>query len=169
MLCVDEKSQIQALDCTQPILPMMPGVPERCTHDYSRQGTTTLFAALNIATGKLIGEVHRRHRAKEFLAFLRTIDEATPAKLDVHLVMDNYGTHKTPSVKAWMARHPRFHAHFTPTSSSWLNQVERWLATLTERQIRRGTHRSTVELERAIRDYLAANNALRHHQTEFRQ
>ena len=146
------------LDRTQPILPMMPGVPERRTHDYSRHGTTTLFAALNIATGKVIGEVHRRHRAKEFLAFLRTIDEATPAKLDVHLVMDNYGTHKTPSVKAWMARHPRFHAHFTPTSSSWLNQVERWFATLTERQIRRGTHRSTVELEQAIRDYLAANN-----------
>src|SRR5579872_467652 len=125
VLCVDEKSQIQALDRTQPILPMMPGVPERRTHDYSRHGTTTLFAALNIATGKVIGEVHRRHRAKEFLAFLRTLDEATPAKLDVHLVMDNYGTHKTPSVKAWMARHPRFHAHFTPTSSSWLNQVER--------------------------------------------
>jgi transposase len=158
VLCVDEKSQIQALDRTQPILPMMPGVPERRTHDYSRHGTTTLFAALNIATGKVIGEVHRRHRAKEFLAFLRTIDEATPAKLDVHLVMDNYGTHKTPSVKAWMARHPRFHAHFTPTSSSWLNQVERWFATLTERQIRRGTHRSTVELEQAIRSYLDANN-----------
>ena len=158
VLCVDEKSQIQALDRTQPLLPMMPGVPERRTHDYSRHGTTTLFAALNIATGKVIGEVHRRHRAKEFLAFLRTIDEATPAKLDVHLVMDNYGTHKTPSVKSWMARHPRFHAHFTPTSSSWLNQVERWFATLTERQIRRGTHRSTVELEQAIRDYLAANN-----------
>ena len=158
VLCVDEKSQIQALDRTQPILPMMPGVPERRTHDYSRHGTTTLFAALNIATGKVIGEVHRRHRAKEFLAFLRTLDEATPAKLDVHLVMDNYGTHKTPSVKAWMARHPRFHAHFTPTSSSWLNQVERWFATLIERQIRRGTHRSTVELEQAIRNYLAANN-----------
>ena len=158
VLCVDEKSQIQALDRTQPILPMMPGVPERRTHDYSRHGTTTLFAALNIATGKVIGEVHRRHRAKEFLAFLRTIDAATPAKLDVHLVMDNYGTHKTPSVKAWMARHPRFHAHFTPTSSSWLNQVERWFATLTERQIRRGTHRSTVELEQTIRNYLAANN-----------
>ena len=158
VLCVDEKSQIQALDRTQPILPMMPGVPERRTHDYSRHGTTTLFAALNIATGKVIGEVHRRHRAKEFLAFLRTIDEATPAKLDVHLVMDNYGTHKTPSVKNWFARHPRFHAHFTPTSSSWLNQVERWFATLTERQIRRGTHRSTAELEQAIREYLAANN-----------
>jgi transposase len=158
VLCVDEKSQIQALDRTQPILPMMPGVPERRTHDYSRHGTTTLFAALNIATGKVIGEVHRRHRAKEFLSFLHTIDEATPATLEVHLVMDNYGTHKTPSVRAWMARHPRFHAHFTPTSSSWLNQVERWFATLTERQIRRGTHRSTVQLEQAIRDYLKANN-----------
>ena len=158
VLCVDEKSQIQALDRTQPILPMMPGVPERRTHDYSRHGTTTLFAALNIATGKVIGELHRRHRAKEFLAFLRTIDEATPANLDVHLVMDNYGTHKTPSVKAWMARHRRFHAHFTPTSSSWLNQVERWFATLTERQIRRGTHRSTRELEQAIRMYLDTNN-----------
>lgn len=158
VLCVDEKSQIQALDRTQPILPMMPGLPERRTHDYSRHGTTTLFAALNIATGKIIGEVHRRHRAKEFLAFLRTIDAAVPAKLDVHLVMDNYGTHKTPSVKAWLARHPRFHTHFTPTSASWLNQVERWFAILTERQIRRGTHRSTVELEKAIRGYLDIYN-----------
>jgi transposase len=158
VLCVDEKSQIQALDRTQPILPMMPGVAERRTHDYSRHGTTTLFAALNIATGKVIGEVHRRHRSKEFLTFLRTIDEAVPAKLNVHLVMDNYGTHKTPSVRAWMTRHPRFHAHFTPTSASWLNQVERWFATLTERQIRRGTHRSTVELEQAIRSYLDLNN-----------
>ena len=137
---------------------MMPGVPERRTDDYSRHGTTTLFAALNIATGKVIGEVHRRHHAKEFLAFLRTIDAAVPAKLDVHLVMDDYGTHKTAAVKAWFARHPRFHAHFTPTSSSWLNQVERWFALLTERQIRRGTHRSTVELEQAIRAYLEINN-----------
>ena len=158
VLCVDEKSQIQALDRTQPILPMMPGVPERRTHDYSRHGTTTLFAALNIATGKVIGELHRRHRSQEFLQFLRTIDEAVPKKLEVHLVMDNYGTHKTPTVKRWLARNPRFHVHFTPTSASWLNQVERWFATLTERQIRRGTHRSTVELESAIRDYLALNN-----------
>ena len=158
VLCVDEKSQIQALDRTQPILPMMPGVPERRTHDYSRHGTTTLFAALNIATGKVIGELHRRHRSREFLQFLRTIDEAVPKKLDVHLVMDNYGTHKTPTVKRWLARNPRFHAHFTPTSASWLNQVERWFATLTERQIRRGTHRSTVELENAIRHYLSINN-----------
>jgi transposase len=158
VLCVDEKSQIQALDRTQPILPMMPGVPERRTHDYSRHGTTTLFAALNIATDKVIGELHRRHRSQEFLKFLRTIDEAVPKKLEVHLVMDNYGTHKTPTIKRWLARNPRLHVHFTPTSASWLNQVERWFATLTERQIRRGTHRSTVELESAIRDYLALNN-----------
>src|SRR5712675_235185 len=158
VLSIDEKSQIQALDRTQPILPMMPGVPERRTHDYSRHGTTTLFAALNIATGKVIGELHRRHRSQEFLQFLRTIDEAVPNRLEMHLVMDNYGTHKTPTVQRWLARNPRFHVHFTPTSASWLNQVERWFATLTERQIRRGTHRSTVELERAIRDYLSVNN-----------
>jgi transposase len=137
---------------------MMPGVPERRTHDYSRHGTTTLFAALNIATGKVLGELHRRHRTKEFLDFLRTIEAAVPAKLDVHLVMDNYGTHKTPSVQRWLARHPRFHVHFTPTSASWLNQVERWFAQLTEKQIRRGTHRSTVELEKAIRGYLDVYN-----------
>jgi transposase len=158
VLCVDEKSQIQALDRTQPVLPMLPGVPERRTHDYRRHGTTTLFAALDIATGKVIGELHRRHRSSEFLQFLRTIDAAVPHKLDVHLVMDNYGTHKTPTVRRWLARNPRFHVHFTPTSASWLNQVERWFATLTERQIRRGTHRSTVELERAIRSYLALSN-----------
>ena len=158
VLCVDEKSQIQALDRTQPILPMMPGVPERRTHDYSRHGTTTLFAALNVATGKVIGQLHRRHRAKEFLEFLRTIEGAVPAKLDVHLVLDNYGTHKTPSVQRWLTRHPRFHLHFTPTSASWLNQVERWFAQLTEKQIRRGTHRSTVALEEAIRQYLKIYN-----------
>jgi len=158
VLCVDEKSQIQALDRTQPILPMMPGVPERRTHDYQRHGTTTLFAALNVATGKVIGQLHRRHRAKEFLQFLATIDAAVPAKLDVHLVLDNYGTHKTPSVRRWLARRPRFHVHFTPTSASWLNQVERWFAQLTERQIRRATHRSTVELEQAIRSYLKIYN-----------
>lgn len=158
VLCVDEKSQIQAVDRTQPILPMMPGVPERRTHDYSRHGTTTLFAALNVGTGKVIGELHRRHRAKEFLAFLRTIDEAVPANLELHLVMDNYGTHKTPAVRSWFARHPRFYPHFTPTSASWLNQLERCFALLTERQIRRGTHRSTVELEKAIRDFLAIHN-----------
>jgi transposase len=159
VLCVDEKSQIQALDRTQPILPMAPGIPERRTHDYMRHGTTTLFAALDIATGKVIGEMHRRHRSGEFLQFLRTIEANVPAELDVHVVMDNYGTHKTPAIKAWFARHPRFHVHFTPTSASWLNQVERWFATLTDKYIRRGTHRSTRQLESAIRDYLNANNA----------
>jgi len=158
VLCVDEKSQIQALDRTQPVLPLAPGLPERRTHDYVRHGTTTLFAALDLASGNVIGELHRRHRSKEFLAFLRTIDANVPAKLSVHLVMDNYGTHKTPSVKGWLARHPRFQVHFTPTSSSWLNLVERWFALLSERQIKRGTHRSTLELERAIRHYLDTYN-----------
>lgn len=159
VLCVDEKSQIQALDRTQPILPLAPGIPERRTHDYMRHGTTTLFAALDIATGEVIGELHRRHRSSEFLQFLRTIEACVPADLEVHLVMDNYGTHKTPSIKNWFARHPRFHVHFTPTSASWLNQVERWFATLTEKYIRRGTHRSTRQLEEAIRHYLDVNNA----------
>lgn len=158
VLCVDEKSQIQALNRTQPILPLAPGIAERRTHDYMRHGTTTLFAALDIATGKVIGQLHRRHRSHEFLKFLRTIDASVPPALDVHLVLDNYGTHKTPSVRAWFARHPRFHVHFTPTSASWLNQVERWFATLTEKQIRRGTHRSTRELEEAIRYYLRVYN-----------
>ena len=159
VLCVDEKSQIQALDRTQPILPLAPGIPERRTHDYMRHGTTTLFAALDIATGEVIGELHRRHRSAEFLQFLRTIDTNVPAHLDIHLVMDNYGTHKTPTIKAWFARHPRFHVHFTPTSASWLNQVERWFATLTEKYIRRGTHRSTRQLEQAIKQYLNINNS----------
>lgn len=159
VLCVDEKSQIQALDRTQPILPLAPGIPERRTHDYMRHGTTTLFAALDIATGAVIGELHRRHRSNEFLKFLRTIEASVPPDLDIHLVMDNYGTHKTPTIKSWFARHPRFHVHFTPTSASWLNQVERWFATLTEKQIRRGTHRSTRELEQSIRDYLDIHNA----------
>ena len=159
VLCVDEKSQIQALDRTQPILPLAPGIPERRTHDYMRHGTTTLFAALDIASGEVIGELHRRHRSTEFLQFLRTIDANVPSDLDVHLVMDNYGTHKTPAVKNWFARHPRFQVHFTPTSASWINQVERWFATLTEKQIRRGTHRSTRQLEQAIRSYLDTYNA----------
>ena len=159
VLCVDEKSQIQALDRTQPILPLAPGVAERRTHDYMRYGTTTLFAALDIATGEVIGELHRRHRSSEFLQFLRTIEANVPPALDVHLVMDNYGTHKTAAIKAWFARHPRFHVHFTPTSGSWLNQVERWFATLTDKYIRRSTHRSTRQLEQAIRNYLAINNA----------
>ena len=158
VLCVDEKSQIQALDRTQPLLPLAPGIPERRTHDYARHGTTTLFAALDIATGEVIGELHRRHRSTEFLKFLRTIEANVPETLDVHLVMDNYGTHKTATVRRWWARHPRFHVHFTPTSASWINQVERFFATLTQRQIRRGTHRSTVELERAIKSYLQTHN-----------
>lgn len=158
VLCVDEKSQIQALDRTQPILPLAPGIPERRTHDYMRHGTTTLFAALDVATGEVIGRLHRRHRSTEFLKFLRVIEAQVPSDLDIHLVMDNYGTHKTPSVQRWFARHPRFHVHFTPTSASWLNQVERWFATLTQKQIRRGTHRSTQQLEKAIRGYLDTYN-----------
>lgn len=159
VLCVDERSQIQALDRAQPILPMAPGIPEWRTDDYMRHGTTTLFAALDVATGEVIGALHRRHRASEFLSFLRTIEANVPPELDVHLVMDNYGTHKTPAIRAWFARHPRFHVHFTPTSASWLNQVERWFATLTDKYIRRGTHRSTRQLEQAIRDYLEIHNA----------
>ena len=159
VLCVDEKSQIQALDRTQPLLPLAPGIPERRTHDYARHGTTTLFAALDIATGEVIGEMHRRHRSSEFLQFLRTIEANVPAQLDVHLVMDNYGTHKTPAIKAWLVRHPKFSVHFTPTFASWLNQVERWFATLTQNYIRRGTHCSTRELEQAIRKYLQVHNA----------
>ncbi len=158
VLCVDEKSQIQALDRTQPLLPLAPGVAERRTHDYQRHGTTSLFAALDLASGRVIGELHRRHRSKEFLTFLRTIEANVPTTLDVHLILDNYGTHKTPSVKAWFARHPRFHVHFTPTSASWLNLVERFFALLTTRQIKRSAHRSTRELEQAIRSYLDIYN-----------
>lgn len=158
VLCVDEKSQIQALDRTQPVLPMMPGMPEKRTHDYMRHGTTTLFAALDIATGEVMGQLHRRHRAAEFLQFLRHVNNQVPAELDVHLVMDNYGTHKTPAVRAWFVRHPRFHVHFTPTSASWLNQVERWFSTLTTQYLRRSTHRSTQALEKAIKQYLTSYN-----------
>jgi len=158
VLCVDEKSQIQALERTQPLLPLSFGVAERRTHDYLRHGTTTLFAALDFATGQVIGELHRRHRGSAFLKFLRTIEHSVPSALDIHLVMDNYGTHKTPAVRAWCARHPRFHLHFTPTSGSWLNLVERWFALLSERQIKRGSHRSTIELEQAIRQYLKIYN-----------
>jgi len=158
VLCVDEKSQIQALDRTQPLLPMRPGQIERRTHDYVRNGTTSLFAALDIATGKVIGRCYRRHRSKEFLQFLRRIDESVPADLEVHLVIDNYGTHKTQDVRRWLARHPRFHVHFTPTSASWINMVERWFANLTNRQIRRGAHRSTAQLEQAIEQYLRTHN-----------
>jgi len=158
VLCVDEKSQIQALSRSQPVLPLTFGVVERRTHDYLRHGTTSLFAALDLATGHVIGELHRRHRSAEFQQFLRTIDAAVPAALDVHLVLDNYGTHKTPTIKRWLAHHPRFRVHFTPTSASWLNLVERWFGLLTERQIKRGSHRSTLALEQAIRDYLATYN-----------
>lgn len=158
VLCVDEKSQIQALDRTQPLLPMSPGQIERRTHDYMRHGTTTLFAALDIATGKVIGALRRRHRAKEFQAFLNEIERQVPPDLDVHLVMDNASTHKTPAIRRWLLARPRFHIHFTPTSSSWLNQVERWFATLTQKQLRRGVHRSTRALESSIREYLTNYN-----------
>jgi transposase len=158
VLCVDEKSQIQALDRTQPVLPMRPGQVERRTHDYTRHGTTTLFAALNAKSGEIIGEFHQRHRAREFRRFLDTIDDAVPEKLDVHLVVDNASTHKTPLIHRWLARHPRFHVHFTPTGSSWINLVERWFAALTEKQLRRGVHRSTRELEAAIRRYIDITN-----------
>lgn len=158
VLCVDEKAQIQALDRTQPVLPMRPGQVERRTYDYTRHGTTSLFAALNVATGKVIGEFHQRHRAVEFRKFLDTVEAAVPAALDVHLILDNYGTHKTPRIRRWLARHPRYHVHFTPTGASWINLVERWFAALTEKQLRRGVHRSTHELEIAIARYIAVAN-----------
>lgn len=158
VLCIDEKGQIQALDRTQPLLPMAPGQVERRTHDYVRHGTSTLFAALDIATGKVIGSCQRRQRSVEFRRFLDTVDAAVPQDLDVHVVLDNYGTHKSPSIRAWMKKHPRFHFHFTPTGSSWINQVERWFAELTRRQLKRGVHRSTIALENAIRLHIAANN-----------
>jgi transposase len=154
VLCVDEKSQVQALDRSQPVLPMMPGMPERRTHDYARHGITSLFAAFNVADGTVISELHRQHRAVEFKKFLVAIDKAVPAELDVHLICDNYGTHKTPAVRAWLARHPRFHMHFTPTGSSWINQVERWFGYLTEQQIRRGAHKSVQALEADIRSWI---------------
>ena len=159
VLCVDEKSQIQALDRTQPLLPMVPGVAERRTHDYVRHGTTSLFAALDVATGKVIAEVHRRHRAEEFRKFLDTVDRNVPPAFDVHLILDNLSTHKTPAIKRWFVRRPRFHLHFTPTSASWINLVERWFGLLTERQLRRGTHRSTRDLESAIKEFLDVHNA----------
>jgi transposase len=158
VLCADEKSQIQALDRTQPVLPMRPGQAERRTHDYKRHGTTSLFAALDVRTGKVLGQCHKRHRSTEFLKFLRAVDHNVPQRLDVHVILDNYGTHKTPAVKKWLARHPRFHFHFTPVGASWLNLVERWFGALTEKQIRRGTHRSTRELVDAIMRYLEVAN-----------
>jgi transposase len=154
VLCVDEKSQVQALDRSQPVLPMMPGMPERRTHDYARHGVTSLFAAFNIADGTVIGELHRRHRAVEFLKFLKKVDKSVPSGLDVHIVCDNYATHKTPEVQEWLARRPRFHVHFTPTGSSWINQVERWFGLLTEQMIRRGVHKSVQALEADIRKWM---------------
>jgi transposase len=158
VLCVDEKAQIQALDRTQPLLPMRPGQVERRTHDYARHGTTSLFAALDLKTGRVTGECHRRHRSVEFRKFLDTVDQAVPPDLDVHLILDNYGTHKTPLIQRWLAKRPRYHLHFTPTGASWTNLVERWFATLTERQLRRGVHRSTRELETALRCYVETYN-----------
>ena len=158
LLCVDEKSQIQALDRTQPMLPMRPGQVERRSHDYKRYGTTSLFAALDVKTGAVIGECHRRHRSIEFRKFLDTIDANVPQDLEVHLILDNYGTHKTAAIRNWLVKRPRFHVHFTPTSASWINLVERWFATLTEKQIRRGSHRSVRQLETAIRSYLEITN-----------
>jgi transposase len=158
VLSVDEKSQIQALDRTQPILPLRPGLPERQTHDYKRHGTTTLFAALNVLEGTVIGECQPRHRHQEFLRFLDRIDQSIDANLEIHLVLDNYGTHKHPEVKKWLATRPRYHVHFTPTSSSWLNQVERWFAEITRKRIRRGTFRSVRELTKAIHEYIRIYN-----------
>ena len=159
VLCVDEKSQIQALDRTAPLLPMQPGQAERRTHDYRRHGTTSLFAALDVKTGTVIAETHRRHRAVEFRKFLDRVDESVPADLDVHIIMDNYATHKTPLIWAWFAKRPRFHVHCTPTYASWLNLIERWFAELTTKQLRRGVHRSVRALEAAIEEFIAAHNA----------
>ena len=158
VLCLDEKTQIQALDRSQPVLPMRPGQAERRSHDYLRHGTTTLFAALDAKTGKVLGGLHHRHRSIEFRKFLDRIEAAVPAGLDVHLILDNYGTHKTALIRQWLAKRPHYHVHFTPTSASWINLVERFFALLTEKQIRRGIHRSTHELEQAIRHYLDTYN-----------
>ena len=158
VLCVDEKSQIQALDRTQPMLPMRPGQVERRTHDYKRYGTTTLFAALDVAAGTVIGTCMKRHRAREFRAFLDEVENNVPADLDIHLIMDNASSHKTKLIRDWFAKRPRWHRHFTPTSASWINQVERFFALLTEQQIKRGAHRSTAELEAAIEQYINAYN-----------
>ena len=158
VLCVDEKSQIQALERTQQMLPMQPGRIALRTCDYRRHGTTSLFAALDVATGKVIGACKSRHRSEEFISFLRSIDERTPAHLDLHLVLDNYATHKTPAVKRWLSQHPRFHLHFTPTGGSWLNQVERWFAGLTDKALRRAVHRSVKDLTACIEAYIGTAN-----------
>ena len=159
MLCVDEKSQIQALDRTQPGLPLKKGRCGTMTHDYKRNGTTTLFAALVTLDGRVIGDCMPRHRHQEFIRFLKTIDFETPPEMDLHLIVDNYGTHKHPRVRSWIKRHPRFHLHFTPTSASWLNMVERFFAEITSRRIRRGSYASVGDLEAAIYDYLLQHNA----------
>jgi transposase len=158
VFCVDEKSQIQALDRTQPLLPMRPGQVERGTHDYKRHGTTSLFAALELKTSQVIGQLHRRHRSQEFRQFLDVIEAQVPAGLDVHIIVDNYGTHKTAIIRKWFAKRPRFHVHFTPTYGSWINLVERWFAELTNKRIRRGVFRSVKDLEAAIREYIDVHN-----------
>jgi transposase len=158
VLCVDEKSQIQALDRTAPILPMLPGTPERATHDYKRSGTSSLYAALDLSTGKVIGRLHSRHRAIEFKQFLQTIDREVPAEMAVHIVLDNSSTHKTPAIKRWLLAHPRFRLHFTPTSSSWLNLVERWFSELTSKLLKRGAHTSVRELNTDIRAWIETWN-----------
>jgi transposase len=158
VLCVDEKSQIQALDRTQPGLPLTFGKPSTRTHDYKRHGTTSLFAALDVATGKVIGQLKRRHRSVEFLQFLKAIDAAVPGEQDIHLIMDNYGTHKTQAVRAWLAAHPRYHVHFTPTSASWLNLVERFFSQISEQWIKRSAHTSVAQLEQSIREYIDRHN-----------
>jgi transposase len=155
---VDEKSQIQALDRTAPVLPMLPGTPERATHDYKRSGTSSLYAALDLATGKVIGSLHSRHRAIEFKKFLATLEREVPPVLDVHVILDNRSTHKTPAIQRWLLAHPRFVLHFTPTSSSWLNLVERWFAELTNKKLRRGAYRSVAELNRDIRAWIQTWN-----------
>jgi transposase len=158
VLCVDVKSQIQALDRTAPVLPMLPGTPQRATHDYKRSGTSSLYAALDVASGQVIGSLHARHRAIEFKKFLATLDREVPADLEVHVILDNASTHKTPAIQRWLVAHPRFVLHFTPTSSSWLNLVERWFSELTSKKLRRGTHRSVRELNADIRAWIEARN-----------
>jgi transposase len=159
VLCVDEKSQVQALDRTQPLLPMRPGQVERRTHDYKRNGTTSLFAALDVKAGTVVGKCMSRHRATEFRRFLDEVERNVPTDLDIHVIMDNYGTHKTQLIRNWFAKRPRWHVHFTPTSASWINQVERFFALLTERAIKRGVFRSVADLENAIKAYIEATNA----------
>ena len=160
VLSVDEKSQIQALDREQPVLPMMPGIPERRTHSYVRHGTTSLFAALDTASDFVIGKCYKRHRAAEFLDFLKQIDVGVPEGLDVNIIMDNYATHKTAAIKAWLARRPNYHVHFTPTSASWINQVERWFAELTRKQLRRGVHTSIKQLEADVHSFIQRHNEI---------